>query len=204
MKCSCRSSSSSLIGGSGAGWEGTALLNHGSFIKFGCIQFTFSVLNFASPLRRELSSQENSSVAVETSIKGPIPHRILKRERDSTSSSTLTVSPSPPPDKAAQSSGLSSTVKKSRIQEDEDDDEEEEDEEEEEEDRDEINDDSDGEDVDNNDDDENTEDGTEIISEDIEMEESLLQIKQDADQFLPESNCNESKSPCNPDEANSV
>ena len=47
-KCSCRTSSSSLIGGSGAGWEGTALLNHGSYIKFGCLQFVFSVTDFAS------------------------------------------------------------------------------------------------------------------------------------------------------------
>jgi len=37
-----------LIGGSGAGWEGTALLNHGSYIKFGCLQFVFSITDFAS------------------------------------------------------------------------------------------------------------------------------------------------------------
>jgi len=47
-KCSCRTSSSTLIGGSGAGWEGTALLNHGSYIKFGCLQFVFSITDFAS------------------------------------------------------------------------------------------------------------------------------------------------------------
>lgn len=37
-----------MIGGSGAGWEGTALLNHGSYIKFGCLQFVFSITDFAS------------------------------------------------------------------------------------------------------------------------------------------------------------
>ncbi len=31
LPCSCKASSSSLIGGSGAGWEGTALLHHGCF-----------------------------------------------------------------------------------------------------------------------------------------------------------------------------
>ena len=31
--CNCKASSSSLIGGSGAGWEGTAVLHHGSYIK---------------------------------------------------------------------------------------------------------------------------------------------------------------------------
>ncbi|XP_060541103.1 PHD finger protein 12 isoform X2 [Pantherophis guttatus] len=46
--CSCRASSSSLIGGSGAGWEGTALLHHGSYIKLGCLQFVFSITEFAT------------------------------------------------------------------------------------------------------------------------------------------------------------
>ena len=41
--CGCRASGSSLIGGSGAGWEGTAVLHHGSFIKFGCVHFVFSI-----------------------------------------------------------------------------------------------------------------------------------------------------------------
>ncbi|XP_029467942.1 PHD finger protein 12 isoform X1 [Rhinatrema bivittatum] len=46
--CSCKASSSSLIGGSGAGWEGTALLHHGSYIKLGCLQFVFSISEFAT------------------------------------------------------------------------------------------------------------------------------------------------------------
>ena len=41
--CGCRASGSSLIGGSGAGWEGTAVLHHGSYIKFGCLHFVFSI-----------------------------------------------------------------------------------------------------------------------------------------------------------------
>lgn len=48
MNCSCKGSSSSLIGASGAGWEGTALLNHGSFIKLGCLQFVFSIVEHAT------------------------------------------------------------------------------------------------------------------------------------------------------------
>uniref|UniRef100_T1J2P5 PHD finger protein 12 n=1 Tax=Strigamia maritima TaxID=126957 RepID=T1J2P5_STRMM len=44
--CNCKASSSSLIGGSGAGWEGTALLHHGSYIKCGCIQFVFSITDY--------------------------------------------------------------------------------------------------------------------------------------------------------------
>nr|AAH91438.1 Phf12 protein [Rattus norvegicus] len=46
--CNCKASSSSLIGGSGAGWEGTALLHHGSYIKLGCLQFVFSITEFAT------------------------------------------------------------------------------------------------------------------------------------------------------------
>uniref|UniRef100_A0AAY4BSC0 PHD finger protein 12 n=1 Tax=Denticeps clupeoides TaxID=299321 RepID=A0AAY4BSC0_9TELE len=51
--CSCKASGSSLIGGSGAGWEGTALLHHGSCIKVGCLQFIFSITEFASKFLKE-------------------------------------------------------------------------------------------------------------------------------------------------------
>uniref|UniRef100_A0A2R5LGP3 PHD finger protein 12 n=1 Tax=Ornithodoros turicata TaxID=34597 RepID=A0A2R5LGP3_9ACAR len=47
-QCGCKTSSSSLIGGSRAGWEGTALLHHGSYIKVGCIQLVFSITDFES------------------------------------------------------------------------------------------------------------------------------------------------------------
>ncbi|KAJ7309090.1 hypothetical protein JRQ81_008404 [Phrynocephalus forsythii] len=48
--CNCKASNSSLIGGGGAGWEGTALLHHGSYIKLGCLQFVFSITEFATKL----------------------------------------------------------------------------------------------------------------------------------------------------------
>ncbi|XP_033628339.1 PHD finger protein 12-like isoform X1 [Asterias rubens] len=54
--CNCKASSSSLIGGSGAGWEGTALLHHGSYVKMGCLQFVFSLTDHAtlqSPLDKK-------------------------------------------------------------------------------------------------------------------------------------------------------
>ncbi|XP_022248416.1 PHD finger protein 12-like [Limulus polyphemus] len=44
--CNCKASSSSLIGRSGAGWEGTALLQHGSCIRCGCLQFVFSITDY--------------------------------------------------------------------------------------------------------------------------------------------------------------
>ncbi|XP_062329213.1 PHD finger protein 12-like [Osmerus eperlanus] len=53
LSCNCKASSSSLIGGSGAGWEGTALLHHGSYIKLGCLQFVFSIAELASKLPKE-------------------------------------------------------------------------------------------------------------------------------------------------------
>ncbi|XP_064650463.1 PHD finger protein 12-like [Lineus longissimus] len=53
-QCNCKGSSSSLIGGSGAGWEGTALLHHGSYIKVGCLQFVFSIVEQAP---RDLSQE---------------------------------------------------------------------------------------------------------------------------------------------------
>uniref|UniRef100_A0A672NC07 PHD finger protein 12 n=1 Tax=Sinocyclocheilus grahami TaxID=75366 RepID=A0A672NC07_SINGR len=55
--CNCKNSGSSLIGGSGAGWEGTALLHHGSHIKLGCLQFIFSITEFANKsLKEELTT----------------------------------------------------------------------------------------------------------------------------------------------------
>lgn len=41
--CTCKRSASSLIGGSGKGWEGSALVSHGSKLRFGCIQLMLSV-----------------------------------------------------------------------------------------------------------------------------------------------------------------
>ncbi|XP_071448846.1 PHD finger protein 12 [Hetaerina americana] len=62
QKCGCRTSSSLLIGGNGAGWEGTALLNHGSYIKFGCLQFVFSITDFATvPPAAYVGDQDSSS-----------------------------------------------------------------------------------------------------------------------------------------------
>ncbi|KAL4647197.1 PHD finger protein 12 [Arapaima gigas] len=62
--CNCKASSSSLIGGSGAGWEGTALLHHGSYVKLGCLQFVFSVTEFANkPLKEEEQEQDEEAQA---------------------------------------------------------------------------------------------------------------------------------------------
>ncbi|KAJ3591378.1 hypothetical protein NHX12_009323 [Muraenolepis orangiensis] len=64
--CGCKASSSSLIGGSGAGWEGTALLHHGSYIKLGCLQFVFSIAEFAvkRPKEEEVVVQTAASCTV--------------------------------------------------------------------------------------------------------------------------------------------
>eukprot|EP00914_Ancora_sagittata_P001310 GHVO01003462.1.p1 GENE.GHVO01003462.1~~GHVO01003462.1.p1 ORF type:complete len:314 (-),score=31.47 GHVO01003462.1:5-832(-) len=53
--CNCKTSSSSLIGGSGAGWEGTAVLHHSSCLKLGCIQFVFSIVDEVSIDPKDLS-----------------------------------------------------------------------------------------------------------------------------------------------------
>lgn len=65
--CGCKASGSSLIGGSGAGWEGTALLHHGSYIKLGCLQFVFSITEFASKQPKE----EDAATAIGC---GPTPN----------------------------------------------------------------------------------------------------------------------------------
>ena len=41
--CLCQHSASLLVGSTGRGWEGTALLHHGSRVQFGCLQFVVSM-----------------------------------------------------------------------------------------------------------------------------------------------------------------
>ncbi|XP_053372369.1 PHD finger protein 12 [Clarias gariepinus] len=67
-QCGCKASGSSLIGGSGAGWEGTALLHHGSHVKLGCLQFVFSITEFASKQPKEEEEVEGASSIVCSSI----------------------------------------------------------------------------------------------------------------------------------------
>ncbi|XP_066551747.1 PHD finger protein 12 [Amia ocellicauda] len=76
--CNCKASSSSLIGGSGAGWEGTALLHHGSYIKLGCLQFVFSIAEFASKTPKEEAAaaalgQDGAEPADKQTLK---PHQV--------------------------------------------------------------------------------------------------------------------------------
>lgn len=59
--CGCKASGSSLIGGSGAGWEGTALLHHGSHVKLGCLQFVFSITEFAN---KQLKEEEKGACSI--------------------------------------------------------------------------------------------------------------------------------------------
>jgi hypothetical protein len=42
--CKCKSSLTDLF--NGKCWEGSAILNHGSHIKFGCLEFIFCVINY--------------------------------------------------------------------------------------------------------------------------------------------------------------
>ena len=43
IPCLCKHSTSSLVGANRKGWEGTATLYHGSRLRFGCLQFVFSI-----------------------------------------------------------------------------------------------------------------------------------------------------------------
>lgn len=75
--CNCKVSSSSLIGGSGAGWEGTALLHHGSYVKLGCLQFVFSIIDQAAAsvgsviAGGSLHTADHDAVAVAASVAAP-------------------------------------------------------------------------------------------------------------------------------------
>ncbi|KAK6296062.1 hypothetical protein J4Q44_G00337750 [Coregonus suidteri] len=73
LSCNCKASSSSLIGGSGAGWEGTALLHHGSYIKLGCMQFVFSIVEFASKQPKEEGSATANTTPAKTTPANTTP-----------------------------------------------------------------------------------------------------------------------------------
>ena len=70
--CNCKVSTSSLIGGSGAGWEGTALLHHGSYIKVGCLQFVFSIVDHATSLSNLERRKEPMSL-LKSTLKASAP-----------------------------------------------------------------------------------------------------------------------------------
>ncbi|KAM9320324.1 LOW QUALITY PROTEIN: PHD finger protein 12 [Gastrophryne carolinensis] len=74
--CNCKASSSSLIGGSGAGWEGTALLHHGSYIKLGCIQFLFSITEFATRQPKGESDTLAQDLDLEEKLPLKSPHQV--------------------------------------------------------------------------------------------------------------------------------
>ena len=70
--CSCKVSSSTVIGGSGAGWEGTALLHHGSYIKVGCLQFVFSIVDHAPEKLRKGNFNSISSTSLNNILGSPV------------------------------------------------------------------------------------------------------------------------------------
>ncbi|NP_001080210.1 PHD finger protein 12 S homeolog [Xenopus laevis] len=76
QSCNCKASSSSLIGGSGAGWEGTALLHHGSYIKLGCIQFLFSITEFASRQPKGESDALAQELDLDNKLSLKPPHQV--------------------------------------------------------------------------------------------------------------------------------
>ncbi|KAM3615973.1 uncharacterized protein V6R79_010454 [Siganus canaliculatus] len=99
LSCSCKASSSSLIGGSGAGWEGTALLHHGSYIKLGCLQFVFSVTEFASK-----QPKEEQPVTLATSCTGTTATSSNVASTTTSTTPTIATTPPPPPHTATVSS----------------------------------------------------------------------------------------------------
>ncbi|KAG7235003.1 hypothetical protein INR49_003202 [Caranx melampygus] len=100
LPCTCKASSSSLIGGSGAGWEGTALLHHGSYIKLGCLQFVFSITEFASKQPKE---EQSASPATASCASTNAAAAAAATTTSSTAASTTTnpaaptSAPPPPP-----------------------------------------------------------------------------------------------------------
>uniref|UniRef100_A0A9R1SIV5 PHD finger protein 12 n=2 Tax=Cyprinus carpio TaxID=7962 RepID=A0A9R1SIV5_CYPCA len=87
LPCNCKASSSSLIGGSGAGWEGTALLHHSSCIKVGCMQFLFSITEFASnqPKKEQMSTSVSQEETEAVDAQTPKLHQMAVLQSKSVS-----------------------------------------------------------------------------------------------------------------------
>lgn len=90
-QCNCKASSSSLIGGSGAGWEGTALLHHGSCVKLGCLQFVFSIAEFTAkqPKEEEVVVVEAEEVVMEVGEDMACPVQVSEVLADSQTRAAL-------------------------------------------------------------------------------------------------------------------
>ncbi|XP_071946284.1 PHD finger protein 12-like [Antedon mediterranea] len=58
--CNCKTSKSTFVGGNGAGWEGTAILHHGSCIQIGCLKFLFSVTEAGMLLDKSANEKQSS------------------------------------------------------------------------------------------------------------------------------------------------
>ena len=57
--CKCKSSSTDLF--HGKCWEGSAILNHGSHIKFGCLEFIFCVVEY-DHVNEDINNKMDTSV----------------------------------------------------------------------------------------------------------------------------------------------
>lgn len=85
VECSC-SSSATIIIGSGTGWEGAAVLKHGSQIKIGCYLFVFGVTNH---VQKELVRKEEEVISGDNAEDVPASNLSI-----TSSTSTLSLSPS--------------------------------------------------------------------------------------------------------------
>lgn len=94
-ECSCRCSPSLMMGVTGAGWEGSALVNHGSHIRLGCLQFVFSITCYG-----QVAGSQSSTPSV----------TLTPTIRSSLSSSSSTISASSTPNMSQRLADVSSPI----------------------------------------------------------------------------------------------
>ena len=78
--CNCRGSPAAFIGPDGVGWEGTAIIQHGTHLMFGCLQFVFSVVESNANVSKEGKTESNikPEVAITTILKESFNTSILR------------------------------------------------------------------------------------------------------------------------------
>lgn len=60
-KCKCQIKDIKFPNGRDGSWEKTASLFHGSYIRFGCIEFVFSIINYPSHIENRIYNENKKS-----------------------------------------------------------------------------------------------------------------------------------------------
>lgn len=83
-QCNCEISHATIIGQQNVGWEGSAILQNGSCIRFGCLKFIFCIPDNSNQHKNEeIVCSESSVQALKEQFSGEVwkSSQVLSLER---------------------------------------------------------------------------------------------------------------------------